>query len=336
MRTRLAAAPDRGNGAEQLCAALGYLPIALAQVAAYLLDSPAGLDCAAYRDRLADQSYQLIDLIPEARHLPDQHQAILTAVWTLSIEHADQLRPIGLSRPVLELIALLDPNGIPGWVLTAPPITAYLRQLLGRAVDIEGITGALHTLHRLNLITVTDTGTVRVHALVQRATRDHTSTDRRERTARAAADALLSVWPDPENNPAGSQALRANTEALYRHTGDTLLYPRLHNVLDRSVRSIGDSGQVAAAATETEALLADLLRVLGPDHPDTLTTRANLARWLGNAGEPASVVATAFNALLADRLRVLVLLRRVVAFEAFESFAVVGGSGAFAAEFPEV
>jgi hypothetical protein len=31
---------------------------------------------------------------------------------------------------------------------------------------------------------------------------------------------------------------------------------------------------------------------------------------------------------------VLVLLRRVVASEAFESFAVVGGSGAFAAEFP--
>ncbi|MCW2144639.1 hypothetical protein BXY51_009249 [Actinoplanes cyaneus] len=30
------------------------------------------------------------------------------------------------------------------------------------------------------------------------------------------------------------------------------------------------------------------------------------------------------------------MLRRVVAFEAFESFAVVGGSGAFAAEFPEV
>jgi len=27
-------------------------------------------------------------------------------------------------------------------------------------------------------------------------------------------------------------------------------------------------------------------RVLGPEHPDTLTARANLARWTGEAGEP--------------------------------------------------
>ena len=26
-------------------------------------------------------------------------------------------------------------------------------------------------------------------------------------------------------------------------------------------------------------------RVLGPQHPDTLTTRANLARWTGTAGD---------------------------------------------------
>ena len=28
-------------------------------------------------------------------------------------------------------------------------------------------------------------------------------------------------------------------------------------------------------------LLDDQVRVLGPDHPDTLTTRNNLASWLG-------------------------------------------------------
>jgi hypothetical protein len=31
-------------------------------------------------------------------------------------------------------------------------------------------------------------------------------------------------------------------------------------------------------------LLADQLRVLGPDHPSTLTTRGNLARWRERAG----------------------------------------------------
>ena len=55
---------------------------------------------------------------------------------------------------------------------------------------------------------------------------------------------------------------------------------------------------------EYQALLADFLRVLGPDHPDTLTTRGNLAGFRGGAGDPAGAVAE-YQALLADFLRVL-------------------------------
>jgi hypothetical protein len=33
-----------------------------------------------------------------------------------------------------------------------------------------------------------------------------------------------------------------------------------------------------------EELLADYLRVLGPDHPDTLAARHSLARWREQAG----------------------------------------------------
>jgi hypothetical protein len=34
-----------------------------------------------------------------------------------------------------------------------------------------------------------------------------------------------------------------------------------------------------------KALLPDQLRVLGPDHPDTLTTRHNLAHWRDKASD---------------------------------------------------
>ena len=44
--------------------------------------------------------------------------------------------------------------------------------------------------------------------------------------------------------------------------------------------------------------------MLGLDHPDTLTTRSNLASWRGEAGDPAGAAAD-FEELLADRLRVL-------------------------------
>ena len=45
-------------------------------------------------------------------------------------------------------------------------------------------------------------------------------------------------------------------------------------------------------------------RVLGPEHPDTLTTRNNLAAWRGEAGDAAGAVA-AFAELLPLRERVL-------------------------------
>jgi hypothetical protein len=49
-------------------------------------------------------------------------------------------------------------------------------------------------------------------------------------------------------------------------------------------------------------LLTDRIRVLGPDHPKTLTTRSNLARWRGRVGEITGAVA-GFKDLLVDRAR---------------------------------
>ena len=45
------------------------------------------------------------------------------------------------------------------------------------------------------------------------------------------------------------------------------------------------------------------MRVLGPDHPETLTTRHNLAYWQGKAGDAAA--ATSLADVLNDQMRVL-------------------------------
>jgi hypothetical protein len=67
---------------------------------------------------------------------------------------------------------------------------------------------------------------------------------------------------------------------------------------------MGEAGDAAGAAEALRELLADRQRVLGPDHPDTLVTRHNLARWMGEAGDAAGA-AEALRELLADRQRVL-------------------------------
>ncbi|WP_344174721.1 tetratricopeptide repeat protein, partial [Pilimelia columellifera] len=58
------------------------------------------------------------------------------------------------------------------------------------------------------------------------------------------------------------------------------------------------------AAAAMEQLLADQVRVLGADHPHTLTTRHSLARWRGEAGDHGGAAA-AMEQLLADQVRVL-------------------------------
>jgi hypothetical protein len=64
-----------------------------------------------------------------------------------------------------------------------------------------------------------------------------------------------------------------------------LVMARYSTLLDRSHRV--SPRDAAEARDRFAALLPTVERVLGPEHPDTLTTRANLARWTGEAGKPA-------------------------------------------------
>ena len=52
-------------------------------------------------------------------------------------------------------------------------------------------------------------------------------------------------------------------------------------------RWTGQAGDAAGARDQYAALLPVRERVLGPEHPDTLTARGNLAHWTGEAGDAA-------------------------------------------------
>jgi hypothetical protein len=99
--------PHRLDDAEALAADLGHLPLALAQAATYIADQ--GLTCADYRWRLGQR--KLAQLAPNA--LPDDYRATVSVTFSLSIDLADTLEPVGLARPIAELAALRDPNASP-------------------------------------------------------------------------------------------------------------------------------------------------------------------------------------------------------------------------------
>ncbi len=319
--------PDADEAAEQVHALaedLGRLPLALAQAAAYMTDR--ALDSAAYRVRFADRRRTLAEVFPEARALPDDQRRTVAVTWSLSIELADQLTPVGLARPLLRLAGMLDANGFPLDVLCGAPALAYLTarrtapdagagdpagtaavNAAGAApVDAEAARDAVYCLRRLSLVEL-DTDTperaVRVHGLIQRATRDELTLDEFDQVAWVAADALVDVWPGVEKT-LGSFVLRANADALHTHAGPQLWLAGAHPLLLEAGRSLERARLLVSAGVYWDQLLGLAQQHLSPDHADTLAVRSSIATYQIQAGNRTGAVRT-LRDLLADQERLL-------------------------------
>ncbi|MGW6686409.1 tetratricopeptide repeat protein [Streptomyces sp. NPDC054961] len=300
---------EPGDQVDGLAADLGYLPLALAQAAAYVIDTD--VTCARYRGLLADRLRRLADLLPEPGALPDDQAVTVAATWSLSIEHADRLRPAGLARPMLQLAAALDPNGIPADVLTSRSALTHLTR--HRTPDArqpipttaEDAAGALRALHRLSLVTYAPGQPVRVHGLVQRSVREQLPPELLARTVRAAADALLQAWPQTEPDFATGQRFRANTETLRSHDEHLLWSDRdVHEVLLRTGQSLARAGLYQATTQHYLRLAATSAHKYGAGYPRTLTCRSNSLRFLRFTAHPAEAVA-AYTELAADCTRLV-------------------------------
>jgi hypothetical protein len=68
-------------------------------------------------------------------------------------------------------------------------------------------------------------------------------------------------------------------------SGDRGAHAKFDTTRNNLAHSRSESGDAADAVSAFETLLADRLRLLGPDHPNTLTTRNNLAQWHGAIDE---------------------------------------------------
>jgi hypothetical protein len=307
---------DRARGdvmteAAELAADLGYLPLALAQAAAFIRDRDD--TCAGYRRRLGDRRRRLSEILPEDA-LADDYRFTVAATWSISVGCADRLTPVGLARPMLQLLSTLDPNGVCLDVVTSPVARTLVaaqraspRSDRECPVDEQDCRDALRNLHRFNLISLDPAGgarAIRTHALVQRATLESLPAHTVAATVQAGADALVQVWPEIERDTELSRVLRDCSASLRKRHGELLWDTGGHAVLFRTGRSLGDCGLVDAAVDYWTELTAQACTALGSEHPDTLATRHNLALWQREAGDPAGAAA-AFEQLLTDYLRLL-------------------------------
>jgi tetratricopeptide (TPR) repeat protein len=268
----------------------GVPAVAIEQAGAYIAE--AGITPQAYLRLLGEYPAAMYGQAAEG----GDAQRTIARIWRVTL---DQLASTTTAGDVLRVLAFYAPDGVS-------------RRLLDGLADPLQLTTAIGRLAAYNMITVTD-GLLTVHRLVQAVTRTPDPADPHRTPAaivqaRAQATAQLTAaapvdWREPADWPAW-RALVPHVEALAASTtalADTLDTARL---LNQAAAFLEDQGVVNRAIALFERSLADRRRVLGEDHPSTLTSRSNVAYAYETAGDLARAIPL-YEAALDDSRRVL-------------------------------
>jgi tetratricopeptide (TPR) repeat protein len=271
LMARLSADPDQRLGAMDLVDDLGCDPLALAQASAAIANS--GVTCRDYREMFAKQR----DQIAESAGVAPAAKAV---TWMLSLDCADELSPGGLPQSSLALAALLGCQGIPETVFSTRAVSEFVAASTGAQADPGRVRLALAALESTGLLAIDPgnaAGLVRVHPAVQAAVISAMPQAMQERAARAAADALLQVWPDNAERSLHVCALRGCVASLGRAAGDVLWADGSREVLFRAGRSLDDARLTGPAVSHWRAVADASDRLLGPSDPDTVVAATRLA-----------------------------------------------------------
>ena len=321
--------PDDRHAARLLAEALGCLPLALSQAAAYC--ELAGTSFEKFLQWLELLSAE--EVFESAREV--SHEQAVTSTWRLSIRAASEKEP--LAAEVLAMASCLGPDAIP-------------KSLFSVLVDSDEAhagkrtTDALNALAALSLITAADE-TISVHRLLQKVIRDATSRSEGAAVRHQVLKALNHAFPTNVTKPAswplceqlvphvlaGSDYLPDDRDdgitlvKLLNRTDLYLMWSRAglraveltETTLGRANLILGKEhqetlrarhwtafarrqvGRVGEAIAIYEPLLADQERILGAEHLDTLSTRGDLAVAYRDAGREDEAI-TIFEPLLID------------------------------------
>jgi tetratricopeptide (TPR) repeat protein len=246
--------------AAALAEALGDLPLALAEAAAYIDETRIGLE--EYLELVRDRSMELFGL----RHPAGPHQRIVT-LWSLSLDRIRQEAPA--AEALLDLCAFLAPEDIPRKLPREhlEVLPEELRQLAG---DALAYNDTLRVLSRYSIATVTP-ATVSLHPLVQAVIHMRMPPYEERRWAQAAVQLLdaafpansweLATWPVCKRLLPHVLAATEHAERL------GVAVQQVGQVLTRASRYLRGQGQPEEARPLAERALSLAKETLEPNDP---------------------------------------------------------------------
>ena len=250
------------DAAALIAAELGYLPLALDQAAAYILQTR--ITPATYLTRLKRQ--------PAAMYAAGSGQAqrTISRVWDITIEEIRSRNPA--ANRLLHILAYYAAEGIP-------------RLMLGGRNDMDKMVmdEALGALASYSMVALTPR-TVGVHRLVQAVVLARGADPERDTALVWLNDALP---PHPDANVEAWPLLRdlaPHVASLASHYGSGEETVTLGWVLNEIALFYWSQGDYQRACMLHKAALKICERTLGLDHADTATYLGNLAAAYGSLG----------------------------------------------------
>ncbi|MFF2231223.1 hypothetical protein, partial [Streptomyces anulatus] len=295
----LDAAPHAGTAveAEALAVRLGGLPLGLNAAGTYLsVPTSRHRTFAAYRHALEAEFADLLGAEhPGAATDPAVARRVVRHTWDLSL---DQLHQDGytLARPVLQLLALLEPAPVPRTLMT-PELVTDATGLPATAASVDAALAGLHQYGLLHTPGIDGPGEgvapinqLQLHLLVRDVTAHTLTRPEPTETWIAAIDAHLARAVEATTSMPGRTgwptarllALHLRSH-LYRSTQRG--FTTAVGTLDRLAGTLSDAGAASEELLLRRHVLDAETRLLGPDHPNTLASRNNLANALNDLGE---------------------------------------------------
>ena len=285
------------NVADKLAEALGDLPLALEQAAAYI--DTRKKTYAEYLDLFNSRRKELW----EREAPPDGYPDTIATTWSLAF---DEIKRIPMAKELLSLCSMAAPDSIPKALLEKALEHYKQEPEAGVIIDSFTLDDAVAALRSYSLITP-DTEKVSTHRLVQAVVRDRMSKDELARYLDAMIEALSVRFPDKAyKNPSCwpvCASLLPHAQALLEDTEDDLD----ESWQERAVllNNIGEYHYGLAAYAEAEPLFHRALEIresqLDPEHPDVAYSLNNLALLLQKKGGTSAEAEALFNRALRIR-----------------------------------
>lgn len=266
------------DAAAKLTEALGHLPLALTQAAAYIEETGKSVS-----DYLALYQQHRQKLLARAKPSADYRFTVATT-WELSFQ-AVQLQ-CATATDLLHLCAFLAPEEIP-WDLLQPALSEVEQLKTSALADPLESDAAVAVLRRYSLVEVKDQS-LSLHRLVQQVIQDRLPEAERTRWQERAVLLVAETFPARENNPADVRTWPV-CRRLLAHAlllSETQIVPVWVALL---CNQVGVYLGARANYSEAEPLYRRSLEIreqqLGPEHPEVAASLNNLAELLRSQGK---------------------------------------------------